>query len=83
MIRRLLAMALLLAGVPAVAAESLPRPVAQTAKESIPGPKPANAATRKDAQRKASDVQKNSSSAPKQSLPLLDEKNLGLGCAQG
>lgn len=81
--KRVLLTGLLFAGISAVAAEPVPTPAAQTAKESMSGPKPTNASARKDPQRKAGDARKNSSSAPKQPLPLLDEKNLGLGCAQG
>lgn len=83
MIRRSLAMALLLAGAPAAAAESVPTPVAPTAQESMQGPKPTTASERKPAERKAGEALKNSRGAPKSPLPLLDEKNLGLGCAQG
>jgi len=81
--KRVLLMGLLFAGIPAVAAEPVPTPVAQTARQASPGPKLPAAPERKAAKRQASEAPKNSRGAPQLPLPLLDEKNLGLGCAQG
>jgi hypothetical protein len=79
----MLTMALLLAGVPVAAAETASTSVVQTAKEPMPGPKPTTASERKPVERKAGEAPKNSRGTSKPPLPLLDEKNLGLGCAQG
>lgn len=79
---RALTIALLLAGAPVAAAETAPTPVVQTAKEPMPGPKPTSASERKPVERKPGKAQKSSPDTPKPPLPLLDEKNLGLGCAQ-
>ncbi len=81
--RRILLMALLLAGVPAVAAETAPTPVVRTAGEALPKPQLTTALERKAARHKAGEAPKNSRGTPKPPLPLLEEKNLGLGCAQG
>lgn len=81
--RRVLAMALLLAAAPAVAAETVPTPVVQPARETQPEPKSAAASERKATQRQAGEAPKNSRGAPQPPSPLLEEKNLGLGCAQG
>ena len=75
-------MALLLAGAPVATAETAPTPVLQTAKERMTRPKPTAASERKPAERKAGEAPKNSRGTSKPPLPLLDEKNLGLGCAQ-
>lgn len=80
---RVLAVALLLAGALAVAAETVPTPVVRSAKEMQPEPKPAAASERKATQRKAGEAPKHSRGTPKPPLPLLEEKNPGLGCAQG
>lgn len=74
---------MLLASAPAVAAETAPTPVVQTARETMPEPNLTTASERKATQRKAGEELKNSRSTPKPPLPLLEEKNLGLGCAQG
>ncbi len=81
--RRVLAMALLLVGAPAVAAETAPTPVVRPAKETQPEPKSTAASERKAAQRKAGEAPKNSRGTSKPPLPLLDDRTLGLGCAQG
>lgn len=81
--RRVLAMALLLAAAPAVAAETAPTPVVRPAKVTQPEPKSTAASERKAAERKAGEAPKHSRGTPKPPLPLLEEKNLGLGCAQG
>ena len=80
--RRALLMALLLAGAAAVAAENAPVPTVRSAKEPMPGPKPATVSERKPAERKSGEAPKNSRGTAKPPLPLLEEKNLGLGCAQ-
>jgi hypothetical protein len=81
--RVVLTMALLIAGTPVAAAETAPAPVVRTAKEPMPGPKPTTSAVRKPVERKAGDAPKKFGDSPKPPLPLLEEKNLGLGCAQG
>lgn len=81
--RRVLAMALLLAGAAAVAAETAPVSAVQPARETQSEPKPATASERKATQRKAGEAPKNSRGTPQPPSPLLEEKNLGLGCAQG
>lgn len=81
--RRMLAIALLLAGVPAVAAEAAPASVVQPGREPQAEPKLTTASERKTTQRKGGEAPKNTRGTSKLPLPLLDEKNLGLGCAQG
>lgn len=81
--RRALALALLLAGVSAVAAESSAPPVVQSVREAMPAAKQAVGVERKPVERKAGEAPKSSRDTPKPPLPLLEEKNLGLGCAQG
>jgi hypothetical protein len=83
MLRRTLALALLLAGVSAAAAERSAPPVVQSAKETMPATKQAAGAERKPVERKPGEAQKSSPDISKPPLPLLNEKNLGLGCAQG
>lgn len=80
--RRVLAMALLLVGAAAVAAETVPTPVVQPTRETRPEPKPVAASERKATQRQAGEAPKNSRGTPKPPLLQLEEKNLGLGCAQ-
>ncbi len=81
--RRATVLALLLAGVPAMAAESSAPPVVQSVKEAMPAAKQAAGVERKPVERKAGEARKDSREAPKARLPVLEEKNLGLGCAQG
>lgn len=86
MTRRALILALLLASAPSCAATAdSPAPVPQTAKAVVsnPVPKPAPAFTPKPAERNTGETPKNSRGTPKIPLPLLEERNLGLGCAQG
>lgn len=77
--RRMLVLALLVASASGVAAEDTALPVVPSAREV----KPAAGPERKPVERKAAEVPKNSQGKPKTPPPLLDEKNLGLGCAQG
>ncbi len=81
--RRMLVLALLVASASAVAADGTALSVAPTAKEAIPAAKQTAGPARKPVERKAAEVPKNSKGNPKTPLPVLDEKNLGLGCAQG
>jgi hypothetical protein len=76
MTRSALVLALLLAGVSAIAAESSAPPAVQSVKEAMPAAKQAAGVERKPVERKAGE-------ARKARLPVLEEKNLGLGCAQG
>jgi hypothetical protein len=80
--RRVLAVLMLLASVPAVAAEPSPPPVVKSAAEATPKPKQAAGAERKSVERKAGQPPKNPSEVQKARLPVLDEKNSGLGCAE-
>lgn len=82
MSRRKLVQALLVASASAVAAESTALPVAPSAKEAISAAKQTAGSERKPVERKAAEVPKSSQGKPKAPLPALDEKNLGLGCAQ-
>ncbi len=81
--RCLLALALLLVGVPAMAAESAAPPVAQSVRESMPAAKQAAEVERKAGARKPGEAPKSPRDTPEPPLPPLEEKNLGLGCAQG
>lgn len=81
--RRALALALLLAGVSAMATESSTPPVVQSAGETVPAAKKAAEVQRKSGERKPGEAPKSSRDTLKPPLPLLEEKNLGLGCAQG
>lgn len=81
--RRAMVLALLLAEVSAIAAESSAPSVAQSVKEAMPAAKQAVGVERKPVERKAGVSLKDSREAPKARLPILEEKNLGLGCAQG
>lgn len=80
--RRVMLMALLLVSASAVAAESAPTPAVRTAKEMLPAPQLTTVSERKATQRKAGEAPKNSRGTPKPPLLRLEEKNLGLGCAQ-
>lgn len=81
--RRATILALLLAGASAVAAESSSSPAVQSVKEAMPVPKQAAGGERKPVERKAGEAPKGSRGTPKPPLPVLEKKNLGLGCAQG
>lgn len=87
MLRRLLATGLLLTGASvvaaAVAAESSP-PVLPTVAEPVRNPvaKEASTPRRIAAKRKSDETPKTPRQATKPPLRQLEEKNLGLGCAQ-
>ena len=76
-------LALLLAGVSAIAAGSSSSPAGQSAKDAMPASKQAVGVQRKPVERKVGEAPKSSRDTPKPPLPLPEEKNLGLGCAQG
>lgn len=83
MSRRMLAIALLLAGAAAAAAEAAPASVVQSGRETQAEPKLTTVSERKSTQRKGGEAPKPPRGTSKPPLPLLDQKNLGLGCAQG
>lgn len=85
MIRRAPILALLLASALSVAATDSPAPVPQTAKAVVsnPVPKQTPASARKPAQLNTGEASKNSRGTRKTPLSSLEERNLGLGCAQG
>ncbi|MDP2823413.1 MAG: hypothetical protein Q8O52_12155 [Sulfuritalea sp.] len=80
----LIASGVLSAGAWAAVAENAPPPVAPVVAEPVRNPMPgaANAPPRKPPERKTNEVRKASRDSAKPPLPLLDEKNHGLGCAQ-
>lgn len=80
--RRVLAVLMLLASAPAVAAEPSPPPAVKSAAEATPKPKQAAGAERKSVERKPGQPPKSPGAVPKARLPVLDEKNSGLGCAE-
>jgi hypothetical protein len=83
MARRSQVLALLLLGASAFAAEGTALPAASAAKEAMPAVKQSAGPERKPVEPKAAEAPRNSQGNPKAPLPVLDEKNLGLGCAQG
>ena len=81
---RPLVLALLLANAAVVAAaESMPPPVVPAVKKAMPAAKQAAGVERKPVERKAGEAPKSVRDIPKTPLPLLEERTLGLGCAQG
>lgn len=79
---RALVVLMLLASAPAVAAEPSPLPVVKSAAEATPTPKQAAGAERKSVERKPGQPPKDPREVPKARLPVFDEKNSGLGCAE-